>query len=131
MNRSVLEGVESMAFQLLGSRFTIELRSGGLFSLLAWCTEKQQIVTDVVSSRLEQAFSAISLAAKDAAKIIILFSIIFFLPPYAEAGIRTRISRFAPTRDLLKVAQPTELPHHTGSSKLITFEIIKSTISSK
>ena len=36
MNRSVLDGVESMAFQLLGSRFTIELRSGGLFSLLAW-----------------------------------------------------------------------------------------------
>ena len=104
MNRSVLEGVESMAFQLC---LTIELRSGGLFSLLAWCTEKQQIVTDVVSSRLEQAFSAISLAAKDATKIIILFSMIFFLPPYAVAGIRAHVSRVTPNQ---RDALPTELP---------------------
>ena len=35
----------------------------------------------------------------------------FFLPPHRTAGIRTHVSRVAPTRDLLKDAQPTELPH--------------------
>ena len=35
---------------------------------------------------------------------------IFFLPPYAAAGFQTHVSRVAPTRDLLKDTQPTELP---------------------
>ena len=35
----------------------------------------------------------------------------FFLPPYAPAGIRTHVSRVAPTQqDLLKDSRPTELP---------------------
>ena len=36
--------------------------------------------------------------------------ILFFLPPYDAAGIRTHINRDAPTRDLLKDALPAELP---------------------